>query len=166
MLKINIKINESKIYSLLIVAIFITSCNKNKCKKDDTEKWIIDAPVALREFYEVKKEVFANENFVKKFSYNGELFLKSNEVFEYKKYPSTTSLIKWFENGRGYISIANDKIKFSFKECVNGGDITSGIIYYNTKINFNYKPSVEIIDTMNLGNSWFAVVSRCKGCTN
>lgn len=148
------------LYSLIIISIF-QSCENKKCDYN-SDKWISDAPLALKDFHGVKKEIIANKSFVKDYTHKGFIFLSAKDTTKIKEYESLHLLLKWFRNGRGYINIDSTDENFAFKECRYSGNSASGYVYHNLRGKFNHH--VTIIDSADLGDSWFAYVVKCSEC--
>ena len=150
-----------RVLTILVSAFaLINSCTFNKCENIDG--WMNDAPEALKEFNLVKREILSNSQFQKKFSVQGQLFIRILDTSEYKSY-DMPSLKEWFRKGRGYIAFTENDTSFCFKECESGVNTSSGYIYYRKKKN-EYKTRVQIVDSLDLGEGWHAEIVKCKGC--
>lgn len=147
---------------IVIGFVLFTCCSFNRCENIDS--WRNDAPKAFQEFEMVKREIISKKEFQNEFSNQGILFLRILDTSKYRSY-DMPYLKEWFRNGRGYISFSENDTSLCFKECECGRYTATGTIHYGRKTG-KYKSSVQLIDSLYLGNGWFAHIVKCTGCND
>ena len=148
------------LFSLGLAGLF-GGCGPPECA-EDIELWIDEAPAALEEFLAVREEVLADTAFIREQHGRARLFLMARDTAGYPK-SRLPKLTAWFRHGRSHIDISAQSTSFCFRECVAGHYSAYGSVYFLRK-QHDYKLGVEVLDSLSLGNGWYAHVRTCRGC--
>jgi hypothetical protein len=86
-------------------------------------------------------------------------------------------LRQWFQKtkdkkgARSSISIEDGTITASFKTCIYKSISYEGCLYFSKSgirpsFTKDWKKSVELKDSLDLGDNWYYILTRCDGCMN
>jgi hypothetical protein len=152
-----------KVWMLPWAIIFATGygCGDPLCA-EGKETWIDEAPQAMAEFREVVDEVSADTGFVGRFSVRSFLFLRQLDTADYRAF-NVPKAMAWFRAGRGYIALDPGDTSFCYRDCEVGG-FTAYAYVYDGPRRYGYKDIVQVIDSVDLGDGWYAHVTTCRGC--
>ncbi len=143
--------------------VFVTGygCGDPPCAADK-EIWIDEAPQAMAEFRGVVDEVKADTGFATRFAVRGSLFLRQHDTARYRVF-NVPRAMAWFRAGRGYIALDPGDTSFCYRDCEVGGFRANAYVY-SGPMRHGYKDIVRMIDSVDLGDGWYAHVTTCRGC--
>lgn len=155
-------------FFLITCAFTLLRCNSFDECEDAASRWKAEAPQALKDLSEVKKEIESNDSLREQIS-TKTLFLSDNKVENLeKKYGISMPKAKdWFNKYSGYISFQEQRIQVAFRNCYNSGATYSGQLIYSLDGTVTeYKSMVQVKDSTFLGNGWHYNYTKCRGCDN
>ena len=170
-----------KIYRYILLFSFtigiISGCDP--CEKT-TKTWKHDAVVAVTELKQATKEVSDNDSIFNSIKFdNGDLYLDSRvlEEMPQENKNAIPRLRQWFQKNidkkgsRSGISFKDGTITASFKTCIYKSISYEACLYYSENgirpsFTKGWKQGVELKDSLDLGDNWYYILSRCDGCMN
>jgi len=165
----------SRIFILLLtLTTAFTGCNIDTCELE-TQNWKENAGQTLNEFKEVEGEIKTHQEIFKKDElWKQRLFLRVDDALNIeKKYGiKLPKLKKWFmTKDQRFISYdyANEIISATYKVCNSGTWSYSAYLYYSQtglQPSFTRNLIAEIKDSISLGDNWYFIRTKCKGCDN
>jgi hypothetical protein len=142
-------------FLILLIGIAFFGCKGLNC--GDVDEWINDAPAIFEEYKEVKKEILSNQAFMDKYTHQGSLFVQSKDT----NY-SMPKFEEWLEKGNGFISISDSSESLEYRYCYAWDKTSYAAFIYKGKQVGQYHSMVEIIDSLYLGDGYYAHVIHDK----
>lgn len=139
----------------------LVRCGAPGCA-EGVERWIDEAPEALKEFRTVQAEVLADGVLEKKRDTLGRLFVWPSDTVRPNS-AELPALRAWFRAGRGFLTMAGEQSKARFRVCDGWSYWAVGVISQGRPV-LSHEMAAQLVDTMDLGDGWFAWVTACEDC--
>jgi hypothetical protein len=162
------------IFFLIGASFFLFSCNDCESK---SKTWKNEAPQILEEFKLVDVEIKKHALHLKMNKNKNSIYLDNRDTLKLEQTCGVQlpQLKKWFREHSSspwnYISYTNENITVNIKTCKSNTIIYSAYLYYSTdgirpSFTKNWKKQVELKDSLDLGNNWYYLLTKCDGCDN
>ncbi|PSR52264.1 hypothetical protein AHMF7605_01360 [Adhaeribacter arboris] len=171
--------NKGNFYKVLVLTLtcsLLGQCNSfnnfNKCEEKVAE-WRNEAPKILKEFQDVEEEITQNKTALKIASLDEQdLFIRTDfpEKYEREKSIKLPKLKKWFSSKDwGFISYKGETKQIHYRTCNYRQVSYHGQLYFSKsriRPSFTKNLVTEITDSLDLGNDWYYIQTKCDGCGN